>query len=129
MFDDLRLTELHEEWANSREQDVRRGLLALPYMTGGEGRSERIDAEIRRRVAAQEIGPPYLLFGLVYGDEQYSCLYGIPDAEREYPRRRIGLPPRPAEAAPFVVLPFAYWTNHERHVVPVEGCHLCQDAR
>lgn len=105
MYEGLRLTELHEEIAHyseaaRRERGTRRDLLRH-YV------KER-DAEIRARVAAQEIGPPYLRFPAEF---QKRLVFGVPDAVRKYPGR------------------YDHWSYHARHAVPVEGCHLCREGR
>jgi hypothetical protein len=115
MYENLRLTELHEEWAWNNHyamSDERCG--EFESAERRQAKVEALDAEIRRRMVAQEIGPPFLSPfapslppGLIFT----RLLYGVPDAERVYPGR------------------YDHWSNHARHEVPVASCHLCQEAR
>jgi hypothetical protein len=116
MYEKFRLTELHEECAAAQERAAR----YTRYMPklGAETEAEALDAEIRRRVAAQEIGPPFL-FTLTKHSADGNItplLFGTPDALREYRR------------APTFYFKDAHWTNHARHEVPVASCHLCSSG-
>lgn len=109
MYETLRLTELHEERASALERAAR--YKTYTPRLGAETEAEALDAEIRARVARQEIPPPEGPLSLFFT----RLLYGIPDALRIYPRPQS----------------WRQWISHARHAVPVEGCHLClafQDA-
>lgn len=132
MYEGLRLTELHEEWANARERAARYKNLDRAYsQIGAELEAESYEAEIRARVAAQEIDFPYLPMSRTQAHEyQIPLLYAVPDAERVYPAKRRGIPlmirngaGEEVEAPEWMVR--LEWTHHARHAVPVEGCHLC----
>lgn len=132
----LRLTELHEEWAHHA---------FAAHDAGRDGHDEasdryqreadRIDAEIRARVAIQQPpgpnGPEPRRAGCALAAVSGGVIFwggvplkhGVPDAARAYPSRRANpLAGWPVEHYP------AHWTTHARHALPVEGCHLCQDA-
>ena len=118
MYEGLRLTELHEEWgwASGRAKRDRRD--GLPHQEiVHQLKANRLDAEIRARVAEQEIEPVGNRHGI------YQLLFGVPDAQREY--RTLY---ERTEHALNYDQPH-HWTNHARHAVPVEGCHLCREGR
>lgn len=144
----LRLTELHEEWAHHAFAAHDAGLEGLDEFSDRYQReADRIDAEIRARVARQAryaASCPFCKRALFWTNDyivaakmqswtcpgnDYLCsdkltqgfpavknfgnlrlAFGIPDAERAYPRKDKG----------------RHWTNHARHAIPFEGCHLCQ---
>jgi len=103
MYEGLRLIELYEEWVWAKSH----------VDLGSQERAARYDAEIRRRVSAQEIGPPYqyrIRDRVVrFTDHQIRLLFSIPDALRHYPGRHDR------------------WSCHARHAVPVASCHLCRE--
>lgn len=111
----MRLTELHEEWGWTSERAKRDRRDGLPHQEiVHQLKANRLDAEIRARVAAQEIG--------LIGD--------TPDAERVYPAKRRTYATNgvdPLQGWPVEHYP-AHWTNHKTHAVPVAGCHLCREG-
>lgn len=115
MYERLRLTELHEE-AGWLAESLRRANLEKREMDAAKtaGKLLAYDAEIRARVAAQEIEEPHEL------DPVFELSYGVPDALREY--RTLY---ERTEHALNYDQPH-HWTNHARHVTPVAGCHLCR---
>lgn len=134
MFDDLRLTELHEEVA-TRTEAARREMSGSTRQFILRGDVRRMEGEIRRRVAVQVAHGPK-------GRLLYLGRLPPTDAEREYPRRRVPLgPPTPDEVAEMSaaevalrqaalqVYPFDHWSNHADHEARFEGCHLCREGR
>lgn len=110
MYEGLRLIELHEEWAWVKR--IAAHCVRDDARERWDREADLFDAEIRRRVSAQEIGPPFLLSfylkaPLVSGTEQFQLISGTPDAERRYPDR------------------YDHWSCHARHAVPVPTWHLC----
>lgn len=114
MYEGLRLTELHEEWAWNNyhaQSDERCG--EFDKAEQRQAKVEALEDEIRARVAAQEIEPVGNRHGI------YQLLFGVPDALREY--RTLY---ERTERALNYDQPH-HWTNHAQHAVPVEGCRLC----
>jgi hypothetical protein len=127
MYEELRLTELHEEIAFATEQARRHELADRPDQKRlwNEKRQE-VDAEIRRRVAALLVVGPggaraaHRFPQLPLVREGVALKHGTPDALREYPRRSVSM---------FSGAPFDSWVNHAAHFLPVASCHLCREGR
>lgn len=113
MYEGLRLTELHEEWA-WRVAAADGKDLEGDRTGAGKARyhARKLDAEIRRRVEELRVSGPKGLCGLAFFTGRMPMLqYGITDSLRSYPGR------------------YDHWSYHERHAVLVPTCHLCQSKK